>query len=78
MPTKYRIAVTEDVYKALIELKVKWGLESPNQVIRALIERVTLSKSDGVTPSNSDRVTPSVNKNNELKAKKGLSKFIMG
>jgi len=55
MPTKRRVALTDDVYEALMKLKEQWGLESPNQVIRELIKRVTLSH--GVTPSN--RVTPS-------------------
>jgi len=55
MPTRRRIALTDDVYEALMELREKWGLESPNQVIRELIKRVTPLL--GVTPS--DRVTPS-------------------
>jgi len=49
MPTKHRIALTDDVYEALMELREKWGLGSPNQVIRELIKRVT--PSEGVTPS---------------------------
>ena len=63
MPTKHRVALTDDVYEALMELKEKWGLESPNQVIRELIKRVTLSERDlsesnhGVTPRKSDGVT---------------------
>ena len=39
MPTR-KITVTEDVWGYLNQLKEKWGLESPNQVIRELIRRV--------------------------------------
>jgi len=64
MPTKHRVALTDDVYEALMKLKELWGLESPNQVIRELIKRVTPSMEEliegaqGVTPSEVHGVTP--------------------
>jgi hypothetical protein len=52
MPYRYTIKVSEKVYKKLIELTRKHGLESPNQLLEKLLfDGVTLSNPDGVTPS---------------------------
>jgi hypothetical protein len=52
MPYKHAIKVSEKVYKKLIELTRKHGLESPNQLLEKLLfDGVTLSTPDGVTPS---------------------------
>lgn len=49
MPTKHRIALTEDVYLKLRELQKTLSLESPNQVLKSILDGVTPS---GVTPIN--------------------------
>jgi hypothetical protein len=52
MPYRYTIKVSEKVYKKLIELTRKYGLESPNQLLEKLLfDGATLSNPDGVTPS---------------------------
>jgi len=54
MPYTKVIKVSDKVYAKLTELADSMGV-TPNKVIEALLERVTLT---GVTPSNTERVTP--------------------
>jgi predicted CopG family antitoxin len=70
MPYKYTVKVSEEVYRKLEELRRKMNFESFNQVIKWLVDRVTLSDvhelrekgnpilsiGDGVTPCSAKRV----------------------
>jgi hypothetical protein len=53
MPYTKVVKVSDKVYAKLTELADSMGV-TPNKVIEALLERVTLT---GVTPSNTERVT---------------------
>ncbi len=44
MPTKYRIALTEDVYLRLKELQKALGLESPNQVLKHVLFKMHINE----------------------------------
>jgi hypothetical protein len=51
MPYRHVVKVSPEVYSRLDELRGKLGLESANQVIAWLLDRVTPTPTEGVTPS---------------------------
>jgi hypothetical protein len=55
MPYRRAVKVSDKVYERLVELTKRYNLESPNQLLEKLLERLLI---EGVTPSETDRVTP--------------------
>ena len=58
MPLKTQIKVTRDVYEQLKKLARELGVDSPNQVIKLMLEMLNSEEFDGVPPIDSDRVPP--------------------